>query len=186
MRRLEDERDRSAAKAIADAAKDLSSLISSLHLLSQTPTNSPRPIGVNEIIDAAVANAHGRTGMVTPVGITVQVGEACIDPDLVTGVLTELIANAMEACPAGPVSVEVLRRGERVAFIVDDAGAGLSEAAHQHAFDPFFSDRPAGRGRGLGLTRAQRMAVAMGGEIRLEPLEKGTRATLSVPQEARL
>jgi signal transduction histidine kinase len=181
MRRLEDERDRSAAKAIADAAKELSSLISSLHLLSQTPVSSPRLVEVAGVVHAAVANAQGRVVRATPVTVTTGLGDAVLDPDLVTGVLTELIANAIEACPLGPVSVNVVGRDGTVEFVVDDAGSGLSEGARQHAFDPFFSERPSGRGKGLGLTRAQRMAVAMGGEVRLEALEKGTRGVLSVP-----
>jgi signal transduction histidine kinase/HD-like signal output (HDOD) protein len=182
MRRLEDERDRAAAKAIADAASDLSSLISSLHLLSQTPTNSPQLVEVAKVVKTAVANAHRRTARATPVTITTALGDATFDPELVTDVLTELIANAVEACPLGPVSVSVAGLGGRIEFRVDDAGPGLSDVARLHAFDPFFSDRPAGRGKGLGLTRAQRMAVAMGGDVRLEPLEKGTRAVLSVPE----
>ena len=33
------------------------------------------------------------------------------------------------------------------------------------AFDPFFSELAAGRRRGLGLTRAKRLAAAMGAEV---------------------
>ncbi|HYE61744.1 MAG TPA: HDOD domain-containing protein [Phycisphaerales bacterium] len=182
MRRLEDERDKAAAKAIADAAKELSSLISSLHLLSQTPECRPRPVAVRAVVDAAVAHARQRAGVETAVSVDIGVPTPTLDPELTEGVLTELMANALEACPAGPVSVEVVERDGCVEFVVEDAGPGLSEAARQHAFDPFFSDKRAGRGKGLGLTRAQRMAGAMGGEVRLVGLERGTRAVLRVPQ----
>jgi signal transduction histidine kinase/HD-like signal output (HDOD) protein len=183
MSRLENERDKSAARAIAEAAKDLSSMISSLHLLSQTPVAQARPVRMAEVVTRAVANARQKSGKQTTVTQRVEVKEAHLDPDLAAGVLTELVANAMEACPEGPVTVTVAVREGSLVIEVADLGPGLTHKARQHAFDPFFSERPAGRGRGLGLTRAQRMAVAMGGGIALEDgAGGGVRAVLALPE----
>lgn len=174
MSRLENERDRSAAQAIAEAARDLSGMISSLHLLSQTPVAQPRLVTIAEVVARSISNARQKSGKdQTPVTQRIEVKSATLDPDLVTGVLTELLANAMEACPDGPVTISVFCRGDDLFFEVADKGPGLSETARQHAFDPFFSERSAGRGRGLGLTRAQRMAVALGGEVALENAPEG-------------
>ncbi len=52
-------------------------------------------------------------------------------------------------------------------FLVIDSGPGLSERATAHAFDPFFSEKPAGRRTGLGLSRARRLVEINGGEISL-------------------
>ena len=41
----------------------------------------------------------------------------------------------------------------------------MSAKALTHAFDAFFSDKPAGRSRGLGLTRAKSCVEAIGGRI---------------------
>lgn len=46
-----------------------------------------------------------------------------------------------------------------------DRGPGVSAKALTHAFDAFFSDKPAGRSRGLGLTRAKSCVEAIGGRI---------------------
>ena len=46
-------------------------------------------------------------------------------------------------------------------------GAGLTDHVLRHAFDPFFSARPAGRQPGLGLARARRAVEAHGGELTL-------------------
>ena len=51
---------------------------------------------------------------------------------------------------------------------VKDEGPGLSEHALAHAFDPFFSDKPAGRQPGLGLAVARQFVEAHHGRLTLE------------------
>ncbi len=49
-------------------------------------------------------------------------------------------------------------------------------------FDPFFSSKPAGRRRGLGLAKALRWVESSGGSIRLESRQNaGTRAMVLLP-----
>ena len=55
--------------------------------------------------------------------------------------------------------------GRRLAFGVEDDGEGLTPAARELAFSPFFSGRQAGRGLGVGLSRAQRFAEVLGGRV---------------------
>ena len=55
-----------------------------------------------------------------------------------------------------------------VQIIVRDDGCGMAPDVLQRAFDPFYSHRGAGRGRGLGLARAHRIVEAHGGQIWLE------------------
>lgn len=53
------------------------------------------------------------------------------------------------------------------------------------AFDPFFSHKRAGRRRGLGLPRAQRIVELQGGHIRLESEPgAGTQALVLLPRSA--
>lgn len=61
----------------------------------------------------------------------------------------------------------------------------MSARALQHAFDPFFSEKPAGRRTGLGLTRARRLVELHGGEIVLQsPPGQGTTVTIILPAKA--
>jgi signal transduction histidine kinase len=103
--------------------------------------------------------------------------------------LTCLLRNAIEAAPADGWTRLVLRRpaeGEPVEVAVEDSGPGPEADQRPHLFDPFFSGRTAGRGRGLGLPIAWRLAHLQGGDVRLDPPRRHepTRFVLSLPRLA--
>jgi len=59
---------------------------------------------------------------------------------------------------------------------------GMAPEVLERALDPFFSHRPAGRGRGLGLSRAARYAEINGGRLRLSSRPgQGTIVLVSLP-----
>jgi signal transduction histidine kinase len=109
------------------------------------------------------------------------------DPRQMTTALTCLLRNAIEAAPAdgwAGVRLEVPAAG-RLELVVEDNGGGPSPAHREHLFDPFYSGRSAGRGRGLGLATAWRLAREHGGDVRFDPLPGGpTRFVLSLPLAA--
>jgi two-component system, NtrC family, sensor kinase len=97
-----------------------------------------------------------------------------------------LLRNAIEAAPEGGwASIRVQRAGaDRLEWIIEDSGVGPSPNQREHMFDPFYSGRHAGRGRGLGLPTAWRLAREHGGDVRLDPTSGGpTRFILSLPTE---
>lgn len=103
-----------------------------------------------------------------------------VDPDLIGEATRVMIRNAVEAVGCqGTIVVSVARNGDRVKLHVADSGPGLSEAARQHAFDPYFSGREAGRGLGLGLCRAYRIAQLHHSEITLAGGPAGCVATMT-------
>lgn len=89
--------------------------------------------------------------------------------------LRAIATNALEALHAGgqiEFSVNRVRAtksadgGEdRVHFVVRDNGPGISPAVRSHLFDPYYSGREAGRGLGVGLCKAWRIAADHGGTI---------------------
>ncbi len=52
-----------------------------------------------------------------------------------------------------------------VEVVIEDTGPGLSAEQRQHLFDPFYSGREAGRGLGLGLSKAWRIVQLHQGRI---------------------
>ncbi len=109
------------------------------------------------------------------------------DPAQARAALTALWRNAIEAAPVGGwagVRIE-WDDAEHVALLVEDNGPGPGPVAQQHLFDPFFSGRIAGRGRGLGLPTAWRLACQQRGDLRFDGTHDGvTRFRLILPAAA--
>lgn len=191
LTRLDQPKDRAAAQSIADASMRLSELISSLHLLAEPVPVKLATINLRALLDRGVAMGSTKAGSNRPIEVTILNAPDTIrtDPDLFASALSEIIANAIEACPTGIIEVNAScgvggKDLSRLFVAVRDTGQGMSAKALHHAFDPFFSEKPAGRQRGLGLTRARRIADSLGGDIILDSQQgKGTTATLVVRTE---
>lgn len=111
------------------------------------------------------------------------------DPEQVRLALTCLLRNAIEAAPHDGWARLVLSEpgtGERIEVFAEDSGPGPAAEQRPHMFDPFYSGRNAGRGRGLGLPLAWRLARQQGGDVYLEPARAGqpTRFVLALPRHA--
>ena len=111
------------------------------------------------------------------------------DPEQLQSILDAVMANAIEACQPETASLQINSPSrlsdETVRIVIEDNGAGMTPDVLEHAFDPFFSSRPAGRGRGLGLSRAYRLAEINGGRLWLEStLNVGTIVTIELPARA--
>ena len=91
-------------------------------------------------------------------------------PDLVNGILTNLLQNAAEAAgPGGTVVVVTRAEAERVVIEVHDSGPGLREEAT--LFEPTISFKK--QGMGLGLSIVKKNALLSGGDVAVIPGELG-------------
>jgi len=93
---------------------------------------------------------------------------ASVDPRLVAEALLALLVNAAEVITAGgQIRLRVLpsvRAGVH-AVVVGDTGPGMDAAEQAVACDPFHCGREAGRGLGVGLSKAWALAKACGGRL---------------------
>ena len=103
------------------------------------------------------------------------------DPAQFSIVLSELIRNAITALqPAGGmIHVSVQTNESRVTIEVTDHGKGFTPIEREHAFDPFFSGRQAGRGLGFGLCKAARIVHLHGGTISISSPPEGPTTILT-------
>ncbi len=94
------------------------------------------------------------------------------DPDLVNGILTNLLQNAAEAAgPGGTVVVLTRTEHQRVVIEIHDSGPGLSEEVSARLFEPTITFKK--QGMGLGLSIAKKNALLSGGDISVIPSELG-------------
>lgn len=93
-----------------------------------------------------------------------------VDPVLMRHALFNLIHNAAQADPTGPIDVSLAAEANEAAagwaITVSDHGPGLTPEVMGHLFTPFFSTRAGGTG--LGLSVAQQIVAQHGGRLRAE------------------
>ena len=90
-------------------------------------------------------------------------------PEEIHQLLTNLLANAYDAAydAGGVVEVDGRRVGDRVIITVSDNGPGVPDEIRDRVFHPFFTTKAPGRGTGLGLNIAWRVAQRHGGSLQL-------------------
>lgn len=143
-----------------------------------------RPTPIGPILDHVAALLQNEARL-RDIALTVEPsadGEFVVDGGQLTQVLLNVVLNGIQATPArGAVTIHRDDTREHVALFVDDEGAGIAPDTLQRVFDPFFTTKP--RGTGLGLAVAQRIVVAHGGTITLEPrAPRGTRVVIRLPR----
>jgi putative nucleotidyltransferase with HDIG domain len=113
--------------------------------------------------------------------------EVFIDKQQIVQVLGYILDNALDSYQSGtgPIRIEGQNALEdrSVEIRIIDRGCGMDEATLSQATRPFFSARPAGRKRGMGLAHAKRLLVINGGSLQLisQP-GKGTTVIITLPR----
>ena len=118
---------------------------------------------------AEVCGDHQRAAQA--VGSTISCAvpdrDVCVlaDRDRIHQALSNLVGNALVHARGTAVTLSVDQRDREVAFIVADAGPGISAAALPHIFDRYWQGRDRHGGAGLGLAIAKGIVDAHRGWI---------------------
>ncbi|MGZ6125742.1 MAG: ATP-binding protein, partial [Myxococcales bacterium] len=116
-----------------------------------------RPYDVFAAVREVVSMVLPATGRAVQVDLDLP-GEGIVEcvPEEFNQVLSNLVQNAIEACPetGGLVRVRGWGEGESLVLSVKDNGPGVRSEDVQRIFTPFFTTKGPGRGMGMGLTIA--------------------------------
>lgn len=105
-------------------------------------------------------------------------------------VFLNLLVNAVQAIPAGRAEANEIRvrvYPDReldgwVAIEIEDTGSGIPAEYVERVFDPFFTTRPFGEGRGMGLSVAHGLVKDHGGRIAVRSkMGLGSTFTVKLP-----
>ncbi|MEQ1568250.1 MAG: HAMP domain-containing sensor histidine kinase [Myxococcota bacterium] len=106
-------------------------------------------------------------------------------PVAVRQVVLNLVGNAVDAVSGRPEAKVVVRAriaGRVVRLEVLDNGPGIAPEVVHRLFQPFVTTKGPGRGTGLGLYIARRLAEEVGGTVHAEPGPSGgARLTVHLP-----
>jgi signal transduction histidine kinase len=162
---------------ISDLARRIEEICEVLLAYSRSAALDPsrlRPVDLEPIVVAAIdrveRRAEGR-------GVTIEPppGGAVVKGDtaLLEEVFVNLLANAVDHCPAGSRVAIVMTDDEagcRVAVV--DHGPGVADADVPRLFERFHSGRP-GEGHGVGLALSRLIMRSHGGDVGYEPTPGG-------------
>jgi two-component system OmpR family sensor kinase len=146
------------------------------------------PVDIREAALEAASALPERPGA----AITVDIGEGgppvIADPDALTRVLLNLLANARRHTPGdGAIHVRAEAEGAAVRVAVTDTGAGIDEAFLPYIWERFTrAEGHAGaEGCGLGLAIVRALVEAMGGTVGADsPPGQGATVWFSLPASA--
>ncbi|HXE55315.1 MAG TPA: HDOD domain-containing protein [Tepidisphaeraceae bacterium] len=185
---LSDPKFKAAAHLIHEQSHRLSAIITELMDFARPEPASTQQTELAEIVERTVheAKMHNDPADRQFEVTLADVPPVVVDSRQVSAALTEVVANAIHATDPQSGMIEVHAAHDpysnRVVVTVADNGCGMDENTAKRAFDPFFSAKPAGRRRGLGLAKALRWIEASGGSIRLESHPgQGTRCIILLP-----
>ena len=188
---LTDPKHKAMAHLIYDQSHRLSEIITELMDFAKPVPPRPEETDVADLISRALHDAKQHTD---PADRTIEltmgdVPPVMVDPKQVAAAMTEVMDNALSATDASSGHITIHAAfdpySSRVAVTISDNGCGMDEGTLKRAFDPFFSSKPAGRRRGLGLPKALRWVESSGGSMRIESRpDQGTRTLILLPAAA--
>ena len=140
----------------------------------------------NETAQLAIADVKPRLNGAIQVieNLAPDLPQAVGDVAAVRRVLRELLENSINAMPVGgdlivttttakletetPMDGLIAPAGDYVTITVCDQGTGMSEDTLARMYEPYFTTKPRGQAKGLGLSIAHGLVVKCGGYIRCE------------------
>lgn len=190
LRRLvrDEELDRQLA-LIDEQARRASQIVADLVQFAKPETPQPARIQLGAWVQQLCQHWQTRSSLESG-RIIIQLADpgVCVraDPAQLDEAANAVIANAVEAM--SPLTACLIINSparpsdEHVVVTFGDNGCGMTPEVLRHACDPFYSHRPAGRGRGMGLSRAARLLQVNGGRLTIESApDVGTRVSFILP-----
>ena len=185
-----DKEKKQAIDQIKRNASQISQIIDDLMSFAEPPKPKPTQTDINQILDESIQLTSQKTKIEhlnTQIEVADGVQSVFVDSAQVVSAIANIITNAIESYTDGPgrviITADASKLGGFVKLIIRDSGCGMDAQTLQKATQPFFSAKPAGRKRGIGLAHAVRFIQINGGsmEIASEPGE-GTAVTIYLPQ----
>jgi len=159
----------------------INKIVSDLQDFAKPLTPCIEDIDAGQLIQGVISNMH------IPESIELTFSKKGGFPKLKTDsafmkrIMTNLIANALQAMPnGGKLTITAQCEGEKALISVEDTGEGIQETVRDKLFTPLFTTKA--KGQGFGLSVVKRLVAALNGSVSFEShVGKGTRFIVEIP-----
>jgi putative nucleotidyltransferase with HDIG domain len=183
-----DENKKQMLKQIHGRADEVSQIVEELMAFARPTAPNPVTISVEEIIGSAVRQTEEEYNL-RKLKLTLEspADSPNINADVaqMATAIKNIISNSLDSYPAGngPITITIDTPKEEgfVTVRIIDTGCGMNTQTLAKATQPFFSAKPAGRKRGMGLAHARRLLDLNNAELHLQSKpEQGTTVTIKI------
>jgi putative nucleotidyltransferase with HDIG domain len=185
----EDGKRKKMLEAISDQGQAITGIINELMYFAKPLSPKPHSVDPKKMMEQALAEVKS-LGHDKHIEFKVEwddeVMAVFVDEGQIAGALIELLTNAINAYDSGGGLVQIKgvldELSHEVRLEIMDQGSGMDSVTLEKAFTPFFSNKSAGRNRGLGLSRCVRAIESNGGRLQLvSDVGQGTVARIGLP-----
>ncbi|MFB0553574.1 MAG: HDOD domain-containing protein [Phycisphaerae bacterium] len=170
-------------------ARETSAIIEDLMSFAEPPEARATRTDIKQMLDEAIQLAMQKTNaeqLDVQIATAEDLESVFVDSAQVVSAIANVISNAVESYgeKPGPIKItaEAAEPGDSVKLQISDVGCGMDTETISKATQPFFSAKPAGRKRGMGLAYAVRFIQLNKGSLSIasEP-GSGTTVTICLP-----
>ncbi|MHC4418193.1 MAG: sensor histidine kinase [Planctomycetota bacterium] len=180
-----------ALTQIQQNTRQLTAIIDDLMAFAEPPQPRCAATDVKQMLDEAIqltAQKQNAEQLDIQIEVAEDAQNVFIDSAQIVSAIANIFSNSVESYQdrQGPMNVTASadKSGRFVKLQVTDSGCGMDAETLQKATQPFFSARPAGRKRGMGLAHAQRIIQLNGGSMEMasQP-NQGTTVAILLPRQ---
>lgn len=158
-----DQETKEILKQIYENAREASGIIEDLMSFAEPRQPRPALTDVTKMLDEAVQLTSRKTNIENlniDIEVADKVGNVYVDSAQIVSAIANIISNAVESYDDKSGEIQIIsntdQTGKLVEVVIKDKGCGMNAETLKKATQPFFSAKPAGRKRGMGLAYAAR------------------------------
>jgi len=185
LRNHKDDDSQRQLKAVRGQVQRLTGLVNQLLAFSRTPVQQRESISLRDLVTTAMTSIEFEQDKGSARVVIKELVDVILKVDIkrLELALVNVLRNGLQAA-ASEVAVAAEYANEGVVITIDDDGEGLPDAMKDKALQPFETNKPQGKGTGLGLTIVKHVLNDHGGELSLTNNPNGgCRVILSLPAQ---
>jgi signal transduction histidine kinase len=186
-----DPKKRQLLKQIQENTTEISQIIGELMNFAAPSAPKAEQTNIRQILDEAVEltkQKHNLERLDVQIEADKTAENVFVDSAQMASAIANILCNSLESYPEQVGAIRITTNGDQsgdfVRVRIIDFGCGMDRETLQKAVMPFFSAKPAGRKRGMGLACAARLIQLHNGSVNITSQPGiGTTVTISLPRK---